>query len=126
MENLPNRIILIDDEHELTELAGSYLKLNGFQVETHNDPLEALASLGKGPCGAILVDLMMFPMDGLSVVRKLREMTVHVSTPVFVLSAKTLSDQERKDLLLLGVHLLKKPFHPRRLVEAIRAQLKPS
>ena len=61
----------------------------------------------------------MFPVDGFTVLRRLRSLPQYAATPIFVLSAKTLSYEERKDLLALGIQFLAKPFRPRNLLQRI-------
>ena len=118
----PKRICLIDDEHDFTELTGTLLGFQGYAVTTFNDSREGLAAVQKGDFDVVVVDIMMPHMDGLTVMRTLRE-TGHDKTPLFALSAKRLSDEERKFLLTSGIHFVQKPFEPRRLVELIREAL---
>jgi len=117
------RVLLIDDEKALTELASAYLSLQGFEVEACNDPTKTVEILTKRPCDALVIDLMMFPIDGLTVVRKLRALPEWAGLTVFVVSAKKVSDMERKEMLSLRVHYMPKPFLPGELVDAIRGQL---
>ena len=118
------RIFLIDDEAEMTQLAGSLLKFSGFQVETANDPVAGLARLLNEDFDAIVIDLMMLPLDGHSLLRQLRESPRHSETPIIVLSAKSLDGDERKSLLLSKVRYLPKPVSPSRLVQIVRDSVK--
>ncbi|MBI5596583.1 MAG: response regulator transcription factor [Elusimicrobia bacterium] len=116
------RICLIDDERDFTELAGTLLGFQGYAVTTYNDSQEGLAAVQGASFDAVVVDIMMPKMDGISVMRSLRQ-TGHEKGPLFALSAKRLSDEERKFLLTNNIHFVQKPFEPRRLVELIREAL---
>jgi len=117
------RLLIIDDENPFTELAGAYLKLQGFEVETCNEPLVALELLRSKPYDGVMLDLMMLPLDGLSILKRLREMPQHAKTPVFILSAKMLSAQERGEIQTLGGRFIAKPFRPSILVKTLREGL---
>ena len=114
------KIFLIDDESDFTELSKSVLSFSGFEVETSNDPEASLKKLLEGSYDAVLVDLMMPGMDGFSLVRSLRQDVRYAHTPIFVMSAKKLKDEERKTLLLHKVQFVPKPFEPNRLVDLVK------
>lgn len=116
------RICLIDDEKDFTELAGTLLGFQGYAVTTYNDSKEGLAAVQSSDFDAVVVDIMMPNMDGITVMRTLRQ-AGHEKAPLFALSAKRLSDEERKFLLTNDIHFVQKPFEPRRLVELIREAL---
>lgn len=120
---MAKRICLIDDEKDFTELLGSLLEFNGFEVEKINDSAEALPRLEQGGFDAVVADMMMPGMDGLTLIKKLRGGRTHALTPIFVLTCKQLTDEERTELLTQRAHFVAKPFEPRRLVELIRQAL---
>jgi len=117
------KVFLIDDEKDFTELTGTLLGFHGFQVETNNNPIEGLEKLKKTPFDAVVIDIMMPQMSGLKVMETLRGLDAYAKAPLFALSAKKLSDAERKFLLTSGIHFIQKPFEPRRLVDLIREAL---
>lgn len=120
---MKKKICLVDDEADFTELLGALLGFNGFEVEAENEIVDGISRLKTTPFDAIVLDLMMPGMDGLELVRVLRGTAVHKNTPLFVLSAKEIGDDERTYLLTEKAHFVAKPFDPRRLVELIRAAL---
>ena len=117
------KIALIDDEKDFTELTGSLLGFHGFQVVTFNNPVEGLERLKKESFDAVVADIMMPQMNGLELLEKLRKTKAYAKTPLFALSAKKLTDKDRKFLLVNDIHFVQKPFEPRRLVEMIRGVL---
>jgi DNA-binding response OmpR family regulator len=117
------RILMIDDEKDFTEIVSTLLDFHNFKVDTINDPREAMGCLHKTSYDLVVTDLMMPGMDGFQLLDKLREDPKYHNTPVIVLSAKTLSDDERKKLLVSNVSFLTKPFEPNGLVEKITQML---
>jgi CheY-like chemotaxis protein len=117
------KVLLIDDEPDMTELASAVLRLNGFEVEAVNEPAAGLARLREQAFDVVTVDLMMPQVKGLVLVDQIRALPGYAATPLFAISAKHLSDDERKLLLLRRVHFVQKPFSPRQLVQLIRDSL---
>jgi two-component system alkaline phosphatase synthesis response regulator PhoP len=114
------KIFLIDDEKPMTQLVSTLLGLNGFTFASENDAEAGLKRLLAEDCDAIIVDLMMPRLDGLTLIGTLRDSPRHGKTPILVLSAKSLTDSERKSLLGFNVRFLPKPITPSRLLAAVR------
>lgn len=114
------KLLVVDDEREMTELAGAYLRLHGVEVDSCNDPVQVVDRLKAQRYDALVMDLMMYPMDGFSVLRQVRDLPDYTATSIVILSAKRLTEEERKDLLTMKVHYLPKPCHMPRLLQAIR------
>lgn len=117
-------ILVLDDERNVTRLTSSTLKLNGFEVTECNNPLEALDLAETTPFHLILVDLMMPQMEGLEVMRRIREMPVNANARFVVLSGKRLEKEEKRSIFDLGAEIIQKPFFPNKLVETIQTVLR--
>lgn len=115
-----HKILLIDDERDFTELTGTLLDFHELSVDTVNDPLEAIKATEKTRYDLIVTDIMMPNMNGFELIENLRNLNDYRKTPIIVLTAKQLSDEERKFLLQHDVHFQTKPFEPLGLVEQIR------
>ena len=120
---MAKKILLVDDEVDFTELAGTLLGFHGFEVETLNDPKLVLEKIDRTQFDFIVTDLMMPDMNGFELIQRLRIHPQYEKTPLIVLSAKTLTDEERKFLLQNDVSYFMKPFDPHGLVENIRKRL---
>jgi DNA-binding response OmpR family regulator len=114
------KILFVDDENEFTELASTLLDFHGIDVDPLNDPLEAEAKLLANSYDLLVSDLMMPQMNGFQLIEKVRSHAQFAKLPVIVLTAKPLSDEERKVLLHQDAHCMMKPFEPLELVEQIR------
>lgn len=113
------KILLIDDEPDFTELVATLLGFHNLDVKVYNDPVHIEKIIKGKEFDLVVTDLMMPNMDGFEVVRKLRGAEAYEKIPIIVLSAKSLSDEERKFLLQNKVSFLMKPFEPQGLVEKI-------
>jgi DNA-binding response OmpR family regulator len=112
------RVLIVDDDARLFELLSSYLGQNGVAAESARDGALALARLEAGGFDAVLLDIMMPGLDGLSVLRKIRD---RGDLPVIMLTAKG-DETDRVVGLELGADdYLPKPFSPRELLARLRA-----
>jgi two-component system OmpR family response regulator len=112
------RILIVDDDARLFELLESYLAQNGIVAESARDGARGLSLLAAGGYDAVLLDIMMPGMDGLSVLRKIRDDS---ALPVIMLTAKG-DETDRVVGLELGADdYLPKPFSPRELLARLRA-----
>ena len=117
-----SKLLLVDDDVELTELLSSLLTLEGFDVQTANNGLEALQKLDESH-ELVLLDVMMPKKNGIDTLKELRQ--TH-QTPVIMLTARG-SELDRVLGLELGADdYLPKPFNDRELVARIRAILRRS
>ena len=80
-----------------------------------------MEKIGQEDYALLICDLMMDEVDGFEICRKFRDH--YQETPIIVLSAKTLTDTERKQLMELKTHFMPKPFEPKKLVEKVRELL---
>ncbi len=116
------RVLVVDDDVRLYELLESYLSENGVSPAHANRGSRALDLLGREAFDAVLLDVMMPEMDGLNVLRKLRERWP--SLPVIMLTAKG-DETDRVVGLELGADdYLPKPFSPRELLARLKAVLR--
>jgi DNA-binding response OmpR family regulator len=115
---MPLRVLIVDDDARLFELLSSYLDQNGIAAEAARDGHTGLRMLESGGFDAILLDIMMPGIDGLGVLRKIRETS---DLPVIMLTAKG-DETDRVVGLELGADdYLPKPFSPRELLARLRA-----
>lgn len=106
------KILVCDDDELLTELLQFRLEAKGFDVVVAGDGREALDSVSKAPPDAIVLDAMMPGMDGLEVLRRLREDAATRDIPVIMLTARK-GERDIVDALRLGASdYLSKPFIP--------------
>lgn len=117
-------VMVVEDEPHVRETLVSYLERDGYTVRAAGDGKQALAMLATQRADLVLLDLMLPQMDGLTVLRKLRE--TGDAVPVIVLSAKG-AESERVTGLELGADdYISKPASPREVLARVRAVLRRS
>ncbi|KMW71685.1 transcriptional regulator [Photorhabdus luminescens subsp. luminescens] len=117
-----HKILLVDDDRELTSLLKELLEMEGFNVVIAHDGEQALKFLDDS-IDLLLLDIMMPRKNGITTLKELR---LHHQTPVIMLTARG-SDLDRVLGLELGADdYLAKPFNDRELVARIRAILRRS
>jgi DNA-binding response OmpR family regulator len=115
------RVLLIDDDARLAELLVGYLEPQGITLVHAGGGQAGLGALGGG-FDVVLLDVMMPGMDGLAVLRKIREGGHRV--PVIMLTARG-DEADRVVGLELGADdYVGKPFSPRELLARIRAVMR--
>lgn len=118
---MPLRILIVDDDRRLFELLSEYLAQNDVLSAYAGDGAQCLAALPSGGFDAVILDIMMPGLDGLSVLRRIREKS---GIPVLMLTAKG-DETDRVVGLELGADdYLCKPFSPRELLARIKAVLR--
>ncbi|MGG6270456.1 response regulator [Leptolyngbya sp. AN03gr2] len=113
------RILLIDDEKRLARVIQACLsKLGGWTVTVAASGAEGLVKATEQP-DAILLDIMMPDMDGLTLLRQLKENTLTQGIPVILLTAKlpAIDADQAESLAIAG--MIAKPFEPLHLAEQI-------
>jgi len=116
------RILLIDDDARLAELLEGYFGPQGVSLVHSPGGQAGLAQLAAGGFDAVLLDVMMPGLDGLSVLRKVRDAGHRV--PVIMLTARG-DEADRVVGLELGADdYVAKPFSPRELLARLRAVLR--
>lgn len=117
------RIVAVDDNPVVTELIAAVLRKAGHDVETAPSGGEALVVLQRNPPDLLLLDLQMPGLDGLEVLRILRERRVCEGVPVLVLTGEDDEHYVARARELGAAGYLLKPFDARRLNEKVHRVL---
>ena len=113
------RILLAEDERSLSRAVIALLEKNNYSADAVYDGQEALEYLEAGNYDALILDLMMPKMDGMTVLRTLREQGNPI--PVLILTAKSEVDDKVLGLDTGANDYLTKPFSTQELMARIRA-----
>jgi DNA-binding response OmpR family regulator len=115
------KILIIDDEVHIIELAKLYLQRDGFQVESATRGQDGLAMFAMVNPDLIILDIMLPDIDGFEVCRQIRTKS---KVPILILSARR-EDVDKVVGLELGADdYLAKPFNPQELVARVKAILR--
>lgn len=118
-----NKVLLIDDDIELTTLLQEYLVEEGYDVETNADGRAAIAAAAGSSVDIIVLDIMMPRMNGIEILQRIRKLS---QIPVLMLTARG-DDVDRISGLNLGADdYVPKPCSPGELAARLRAILRRS
>jgi len=124
-----NRILLVDDEPDLTAIFSMGLEDNGLKVNTFNDPQLALSEFKEGAYDLVILDYKMPNMNGFELYRKIRKLDEKVR--VCFLTAFDIHYEELKRIPLQSIsteqdamkYLIQKPIEIDDLVKRIKEEL---
>ncbi|MDO5154565.1 MAG: response regulator transcription factor [Eubacteriales bacterium] len=116
------KILLAEDERELSRALEAVLKLNHYSVDSVYDGEDALCYLENGEYDGVIMDIMMPKMDGLTVLKRIRKQGN--SVPVLILTAKAELDDKIEGLDCGADDYLTKPFATKELLARIRAMMR--
>ena len=116
------RLLLAEDEKELAKALAVILRHNNYSVDVVHDGEDALCYLQNGDYDGAVLDIMMPKLDGLSVLRSIRN--DGNSIPVLILTAKSDIDDRVEGLDAGADDYLTKPFAMKELLARVRAMLR--
>lgn len=120
-----NRILLVDDDRELTDLLAEYLAGEGFEVTVANDGGRGLELARSDEFDALVLDVMLPVHNGFDLLRRLREEAGGAaSLPVLMLTARGDTVDRIVGLEMGADDYLPKPCNPRELAARLRAVLR--
>ena len=116
-------VLVVEDDPRIASVLMKGLRMHGFAAEWVTNGSEAIARLDEGGIDVHLLDLGLPDIDGLDVLRQLRDRGTEV--PTVIVTART-DPRDRAAALALGVkHYLTKPFAWAELADAVRASAVP-
>ena len=116
-----NHILIVEDDKDIREGVGIYLKSQGYQVFMAADGVEGLEVLDQEEIHLAIVDIMMPRMDGITMTMKLREKH---DFPVIMLSAKSEEVDKVMGLNIGADDYVTKPFTPMELMARVNSQMR--
>ncbi len=121
---MPQRILVVDDDKQITRLVSSYLGKAGFGILTAYDGENALRVIRHELPDLVVLDLMLPGRDGWEITRTLRADERLASVPILMLTARVEDTDKILGLELGADDYLTKPFNPREVVARVRAILR--
>ena len=120
----PKKILVVDDEVDVTELLSYNLKQRGFVSQSVNDPKQALEVAKTFKPDLIVLDIMMPEVSGLQVCRMIRQESTLKGIPIIFLSAKTEEGDRIEGFESGADDYVCKPFSPKELMLRVLVILK--
>ena len=117
------KILIVDDEPDITLSFKMILENNGFKVDSYNDPLEALNSFEPSSYDLLLLDIRMPKMDGFQLYDELRKKDQAVKV-IFITAFDVNYEALRKMYPNLRIEsFVRKPVDSEHLIGAVRTEL---
>ena len=111
-------VLVVDDEPRILRLVRTSLSLAGYEVLTTTSGDEAIGLVQSESPEVVLLDVVMHPVDGLTVLRRLRTFS---QIPVLLFTARTYTAEQIRDFGANGI--IAKPFRTNEMVKTIGAIL---
>src|SRR5476651_2368543 len=123
-ETKPKKILIVDDEADVTELLAYHLKAKGYVVETLNDPNRSVSLAKTFAPDLIILDVMMPDLNGIQICRMLRADPRLRLVPVIFLTAKAEEADRIQGLETGADDYICKPFSTKELVLRVQSLLR--
>lgn len=122
MESSLNRVLVVDDEPNITDLVATALRYEGFEVDTAATGRAALDKAVNSRPHLLVLDVMLPDLDGFEVARRLRQEGRRI--PILFLTARDATEDKVRGLTLGGDDYVTKPFSLEELLARVRAVLR--
>jgi len=115
------KVLVVDDNEDITCLLSRFLNAKGFENISTNDPKEGLELIKKEKYDVILLDISMPEISGIDIIKALEKEKILKDQKIVIFSANAFTDNEVNNLLKMdGVReCLKKPIQLNRLLTAL-------
>lgn len=120
-KNVLGKILVVDDEPQITRVLRSALTSSGYTVEVADDGLSALEKIAAWSPDLVITDLSMPRMDGIALCTEIR---AHSNVPILVLSVREQEAAKVKALDAGADDYVTKPFSIQELLARVRAQMR--
>ena len=114
------KILAVDDSASMSQMVSFTLKKAGFDVTDAKDGSEALGIAKQGTFDAVISDVNMPIMDGITLIRELRALPEYKFTPMLMLTTESGLDKKTEGKAAGATGWIVKPFNPEQLLAVIK------
>ena len=120
-----NRILVVDDEPDLTQVSTLALEYHGFKVDSFTDPQEALSKYKPGLYDLVILDIKMPKMDGFELYHEIKKKDNNANVCFLTASELYYEEFRKKEYCALNRNLfIRKPIENEELVKQITKMIK--
>jgi DNA-binding response OmpR family regulator len=120
-----NRILVVDDEPDLTQVSTLALEYHGFKVDSFNDPQEALSKFEPGLYVLVILDIKMPKMDGFELYHEIKKKDNNAKVCFLTASELYYEEFRKKEYYALDRNMfIRKPIENEELVKEINKMIK--
>jgi len=113
-------ILTVDDTASMRQMVSYTLTDAGYEVEQAADGQEALDICQKKKFDLVIADINMPVMDGITLVKKLREISDYKFTPILMLTTESQDDKRQEGKAAGATGWIVKPFNPDQLTNVVK------
>ncbi len=117
------KILAVDDSASMRQMVSFTLKGSGHDVTEAVDGVDALAKAKSEKFDLVLSDVNMPNMDGISLVKELRQLPAFKFTPILMLTTESTGDKKQEGKSAGATGWIIKPFNPEQLLTSINKVL---
>ncbi|MDH4157822.1 MAG: response regulator [candidate division Zixibacteria bacterium] len=117
------KVLVVDDEPEITEIVETFLSEAGYKVTVENSSNKAIEKARAIKPDVILLDIMMPGVDGYDICQELKRDPEFTTVPIIFLTGKDRNDDMGRSFKSGGDMFIKKPFSCERLLEIVNIVL---
>ncbi len=114
------RILAVDDSASMRQMVAFALRSAGWEVEEAEDGVIALEKAKTGKFNCVVADVNMPNMDGITLIRHLRQLPDYKFTPLLMLTTEAGMDKKQEGKAAGATGWIVKPFDPDQLIATIR------
>ncbi len=116
-------VMTVDNSASMRQIVVFTLRNAGYQVIEADDGIQALNIAKNNKVDVVVTDLNIPGMDGINLIKQLRQLPSYKSTPMLMLSAETTAEKQQESKLAGATSWLVKPFNPEHLFATIKKAL---
>jgi len=113
------KVLVVDDEPEITDIVEAFLSEAGYVVAVENTPTKAIDAARQFQPDVVLLDIMMPGVDGYDICQQIKQEPGLSQVPLIFLTGKDRSDDMGRSFKVGGDMFIKKPFSCERLLEIV-------
>ena len=113
------KILAVDDSSSMRQMVTFTLKSAGFEVDDASDGEQALKLAQSNQYDVVISDVNMPVMDGISLVKNLRQLANYKFTPILMLTTESAGDKKMEGKQAGATGWIVKPFNPEQLVATV-------
>lgn len=113
------KVLVVDDEPEITDIVETFLGEAGYTVTVENHSRLAIAKAKEFKPDVVILDIMMPDIDGYAICQEIKQDPALASVPIIFLTGKDRNDDMGRSFKAGGDMFIKKPFSCERLLEIV-------
>lgn len=121
---MPKKILIVDDSESIREVVSFTLENEGFEVLIADDGTDALKFLDGREIDMIITDLHMPQMDGITLIKQVRQMEPYTRIPILFLTTESQTSKKMEAKEAGATGWIIKPFVPAKLIAALNKVLR--